>query len=247
MRAYRKDIVRSIIKGRKRFFALLLITALGVCMFGGIKAGCDDLRYSADVFFDEQNLYDISIVSTLGLTDDDIETVAKMEGIEDVEGTYTEDVYTDLDDGSRKQATVKMLSEKDINIPYLLDGELPDKGTEILVTRKYINESGKKVGDVVYIEEKISTDDDEEEEPNFGLRYYRIVGVAIDVMDINSAEGAVAFRNNSTTDYTFYVHKDAIKSDVYCAYHFREEIDPKLVSSLDFSSYIGFVCSNETV
>lgn len=219
MRAYRKDIIRSIIKGRKRFFALMLITALGVCMFGGIKAGCDDLRYSADLFFDEQNLYDISIVSTMGLTESDIEAVAEMEGIEDVEGTYSEDVFTDLSDGTRKQATVKMLSEKDINIPYLLEGELPDTPAEILVTSKYINESGKKVGDTIYIEEKISTseDDEREESPNFVFSRYVISGVAIDVTDINSVEGAVAFRNNSTTDYIFYVHKDAVISEIYTA------------------------------
>ena len=74
MRAYRKDIIRSIIKGRKRFLAIMMITALGVCMLGGIKAACEDLRYSADVFFDQQNLYDISIVSTMGLTEEDIES-----------------------------------------------------------------------------------------------------------------------------------------------------------------------------
>ncbi|MBR5565461.1 MAG: FtsX-like permease family protein [Roseburia sp.] len=225
MKAYTKDVIRSIVKGRKRFFALMLITALGVCMFCGIKAGCDDLRYSADVFFDEQNLYDISIVSTLGLTEDDVKAVSGMEGVEAVEGTYTEDVYTDLNDGSRKQATMKVLSEKGINMPYLLEGKLPEQATEVLVTLKYIEESGKKVGDMVSIEEDISVeeDDDEEdedediEEPNFIFRYYRIVGVAIDVMDINSSEGAVAFRNNSTTDYIFYVHKGAVKSDVYTA------------------------------
>lgn len=229
MKAYRKDIVRSIIKGRKRFFALMLITALGVCMFGGIKAGCDDLRYSADVFFDQQNLYDISIVSTLGLTDADIEAVAEMEGVEAVEGTYSEDVYTDLEDGSRKQATVKVLSEKDINIPYLFEGELPDTPAEILVTQKYMNESGKKVGDIIYIEEIMSTRDDEdedeaeEEEPNFVFERYWISGVAIDVTDINSAEGAVAFRNNATTDYTFYVHKDAVVSEIYTAMYLTLE------------------------
>lgn len=229
MKAYRKDIIRSIIKGRKRFFALMMITALGVCMFGGIKAGCDDLRYSADVFFDEQNLYDISIVSTLGLTDADIEAVAEMEGIEAVEGTYSEDVYTDLDDGSRKQATVKVLSEKDINIPYLFEGELPDTPAEILVTQKYMNESGKKVGDIIYIEEIMNTDDEEdedeaeEEEPNFVFKRYWISGVAIDVTDINSAEGAVAFRNNATTDYTFYVHKDAVVSEIYTAMYLTLE------------------------
>ena len=54
MRAYRKDIIRSIIKGRKRFLAIMMITALGVCMLGGIKAACEDLRYTADIFFDQQ-------------------------------------------------------------------------------------------------------------------------------------------------------------------------------------------------
>jgi len=231
MRAYTKDIIRSIVKGKKRFFALMLITALGVCMFCGIKAGCDDLRYSADVFFDEQNLYDISIVSTLGLTDDDITAIAGMEGIEDVEGTYSEDVFTNLSDGSRKQATVKVLSEKGINMPYLLEGELPSCPSEVLVTLKYIEESGKKVGDTIVIEEQIDEDDkkdDEEEddksdEKNFVLTQYKIVGIAIDVMDINSTEGAVAFRNNSTTDYMFYVHKNAVKTDVYTAMYLTLE------------------------
>ena len=225
MRAYRKDIIRSISKGRKRFFALMLITALGVCMFGGIKAGCDDLRYSADVFFDEQNLYDISIVSTMGLTESDIKAVSEMEGIEDVEGTYNEDVYTDIGDGIRKQATVKTLSEKGINIPYLLEGRLPNSDTEILVTAKYMNESGKQVGDVICIEEIKNASDNEEgtEEVNFATNYFYISGVAIDVTDINSVEGAVAFRNNATTDYIFYVHKDAVLSEIYTAMYLTLE------------------------
>ena len=242
MKAYTKDIIRSIVKGRKRFFALMLITALGVCMFCGIKAGCDDLRYSADVFFDKQNLYDISIVSTLGLTDDDIKAVAGMEGVEAVEGTYTEDVYTDLKDGSRKQATMKILSEKGINMPYLLEGKMPDSASEILVTLKYIEESGKKIGDIISIEEEISIEEDADEEedededteePNFIFQYYRIVGVAIDVMDINSTEGAVAFRNNSTTDYIFYVHKNAVKSDVYTAMYLTLEGTDELACYTD--------------
>lgn len=218
MKAYTKDVIRSIIKGRKRFFALMLITALGVCMFCGIKAGCDDLRYSADVFFDQQNLYDISIVSSLGLTEDDIEAVAGMEGVETVEGTYTEDVYTDLDNGVRKQATVKVLSEKGMNIPYLLDGKMPEYAAEVLVTQKYLDESGKKIGDMIQIEEKSDSDEEDEnkeEEANFRYRYYCISGVVIDVLDINSTEGAMAFRNNSATDYIFYVRKDAVVSDVY--------------------------------
>ena len=94
MKAYTKDVIKTIVKGWKRFLALALITALGVCMMSGLTAACDDLRYSADKFFDEQNLFDIMIVSTMGLTDEDLEVLARIEGIEDIEGEFSETVFT---------------------------------------------------------------------------------------------------------------------------------------------------------
>lgn len=64
MRADKKDIIRTIKKGKKRFFSILLITALGATMMTGLKAACVDLRYSADQLFDSQKLFDISVAST---------------------------------------------------------------------------------------------------------------------------------------------------------------------------------------
>ena len=63
--AYSKDIFRTIKKEKKRFIALMLIALLGVCMLTGLKASCDDLRYSADVFFDKQHLFDLKILSDI--------------------------------------------------------------------------------------------------------------------------------------------------------------------------------------
>ena len=54
MKAYWKDIFRTIKLEKKRFFSILLITFLGVTMFAGLSAGCRDLRASADRFYDEQ-------------------------------------------------------------------------------------------------------------------------------------------------------------------------------------------------
>lgn len=213
MKAYTKDVIRSIAKGKKRFFALMLITALGVCMLVGLTAGCDDLRYTADDFFDKQNLYDISIVSTMGLTKEDVDTIESLPQVDAVEGTYSETVYTEVD-GAKRQVTLNTLSKVGINQPYLLEGEMPDMATEILVTEKFINESGKNIGDLIYIEED---DRDEEDEINFIYKGYRISGIVIDVLNINSVEGAVAFRDNSTTDYTFFVRPDAVKSDIFTA------------------------------
>ncbi|MBR2045822.1 MAG: hypothetical protein IJ958_06790, partial [Agathobacter sp.] len=260
MKAYTKDVIKTILKGMKRFLALALISALGVCMMSGLTASCDDLRFTADTFFDEQNLFDIMVVSTMGLTDEDVEALSRIEGIEAVEGTFSETVHTKVN-GQTKQASVNVLSQKDINVPYILDGEMPLRADEILVTQKYINESGLGIGDTVVIEEKmdedteedeedteeesteegsifdlelekeydesdretIDTDDyeveveEEEEEPNFLVTTYTIVGVVIDATDINSSEGAVAFRSNSPTDYTFFVRPDAVSSDIYTA------------------------------
>ena len=75
MSAYKKDIWRAIGKNRKRFIAIMIITFLGTMMFSGLKASCEDLRRSADRFFDAQNLFDLRIFSTLGLTEDDVQAL----------------------------------------------------------------------------------------------------------------------------------------------------------------------------
>ena len=151
-KAYIKDIWRSIIKGKKRFVSILLITALGVTMLTGIKAACVDLRYSADQFFDAQNLFDINIVSTLGLTDDDIKALTNIEGISVVQGDYSETVYTQIED-KELTAEVKTFQKNGLNIPYLLEGSLPEKTNEIAVTEEYMLDSGKSLGDTLIIEE----------------------------------------------------------------------------------------------
>lgn len=66
MKVFHRDIWRSIRKEIwKRFLSILIITALGVGMMTGLYAACLDMYYSADQFFDEQNLFDIRILSTL--------------------------------------------------------------------------------------------------------------------------------------------------------------------------------------
>ena len=106
-KAYSKDIWRSIWKGKKRFFSILLITALGVTTLTGIKAGCVDLRYSADAFFDRQGLFDISVVSTLGLTKEDVSVLQQTEKVAVAEGAYSEIVHTEYDE-KRQSAEIKV-------------------------------------------------------------------------------------------------------------------------------------------
>lgn len=201
-KACNKDIIRTINKNKKRFFSILLITALGVTMLSGLKAACDDLRYSADYFYDEHNLFDLNIVSTLGLNSDDIESLKSIDEIEVIEASYNENVYTTIKDGS-KSAEVKMLT-KQLNQPYLIAGTLPKDDHEIAVGSKYFNDSGKKIGDKITFSAITNINQE-----------YTITGVVQDASDLNNHDGAAAFRSTSTSDFTFFIAENSIDFPIY--------------------------------
>ena len=69
---FRRGVYRTIRGSLKRFLSIVVITALGVSVMCGLKAGCEDLCDSVDAYFDQQNVYDINVQSTYGLTDDDL-------------------------------------------------------------------------------------------------------------------------------------------------------------------------------
>lgn len=209
-RAYSKDIWRAIWNGKKRFFAIMIITILGVAMFSGLKAACVDLRHTADKFLDKQRLYDINVVSTLGMTDEDIEVLAALSEVEAAEGAYSETVHMQIGERNRSVA-LKTLSEGGMNLPYLLEGELPRKADEIAVTIRFADDTGIKLGDRITIREELK----DEEEPNFLYTEYKVAAVVIDPMDLNNSGGAVSFRSSSTEDYTIFVRPEAVESDVY--------------------------------
>lgn len=219
MKAYYKDIWRAIKHNKKRFFSMMLITILGVTMLTGLRAACQDLRITADAFYDDQNLYDICVVSTLGLTDEDVEALASLQEIEAAEGTYSEKVKVWIGE-QNKSAEVKLISEQGISMPYLQEGQLPVKADEIAVTENFLIATGKQIGDIVIIdEEEEEADEDSEEtaEPNFRITEYTITGIVIDPTNVNSQDEMMEFRSNLNADYTFFVMPEAVESDVYTA------------------------------
>ena len=72
------DAVRDILHTKKKFVSLLIMNFLAVGFLSGLRMTAPDMKQSLDVYYDEQNLMDIRIVSTLGLTKDDIEALMSM-------------------------------------------------------------------------------------------------------------------------------------------------------------------------
>ena len=213
--AFRKDILRTIRGNLKRFVAIVVITVLGTAMFSGLKAGCDDLRAAADDFYDSQQLFDVRVLSTLGITQDDVDALSAIEGVAHAEGGYAETAHVKVA-GERASVDVKALSDSGINEPYLVEGELPDSPGEVAVTRGYLNDSGAAIGDTLTIE-------DAEDEANevFERREYRIVGAVIDPMEVNNAEGSMSFRAASSSDYAFFVTEDDVTADTFTVAYVR--------------------------
>ena len=213
--AFRKDILRTIRGNLKRFVAIVVITILGTAMFSGLKAGCDDLRAAADDFYDSQQLFDMRVLSTLGITQDDVDTLAGIEGVAHAEGGYAETAHVKVA-GERASVDVKALSDSGINEPYLVEGELPDSAGEVAVTRGYLKDSSASIGDTLTIE-------DAEDEANevFERRDYTIVGAVIDPMEVNNAEGSMSFRAASSSDYAFFVTQDDVVADTFTVAYVR--------------------------
>ena len=141
--AFVKDMVRMWLHAWKRFVSIALISLLGVAVLTGIYAGCRDAFLATDRFFDTQGLHDIQVLSTAGLTDDDIAALRKVRGVAKVQAERSQEVTFDL--GGRKSATMQEIGANGIDWPYVREGRLPKKAGEIAVTRKFIRDSGKKI------------------------------------------------------------------------------------------------------
>lgn len=80
-RALLREIVRTIFRTKSRFLSLIIIIALGAGIFVGTKAAVPDMKETAKAYFTENNLMDLRVRSTLGLTDDDISAIAGVENV----------------------------------------------------------------------------------------------------------------------------------------------------------------------
>lgn len=142
------DTLRTIRHSARRFVSLAAICVLGTTMLIGLTIACEDLRLSADEFFDAQRLYDVSVQSTLGLTDDDVSALAALDGVDGAQGSWSETAYTQVGD-ARESVTVSSVAKGGMNEPYLLEGRLPREADELAVTSEYLEASGKRIGDTV--------------------------------------------------------------------------------------------------
>ena len=241
--AFVKDMVRMWLHAWKRFISIALISLLGVAVLTGIYAGCRDAFLATDRFFDTQGLHDIQVLSTAGLTDDDIAALRKVSGVAKVQGERSQTVTVDLN--GKKTVAMQEIGTNGIDQPYLQSGRMPEKSGEIAVTRKFIKDSGYKKGDHITVTPQDSASsassvsnsaesdnqtgengsqmsdsgESDNQTPSFPAEL-TIVGVVLDPQDLTNPDGysgTNAFRSSATSDYTFFAPSDGVTGSMYTA------------------------------
>ncbi len=149
MKIIHKDVFREIKKSAGRFISLFLIVALGVAVYAGIRSCKPDMMITADAFYDDSNLEDIRVMSTLGLTEEDVEALSAVKGVKKAVGTYSSDFICHLGDS---QYVVKLMALTDgINELTLKSGRMPQTDQECLIDDYYMNLREYKIGDTIEI------------------------------------------------------------------------------------------------
>lgn len=174
MSALFKDLTREVKKSFGRFFAIFAIVTIGVAFYAGITAAQGDMKFSADKYFDDYNLYDLNVLSTVGINDDDVEAIKKIDGISNVAPGKSVDVLGLV--GSTYQV-FKMVSIPEdnpgnINQFRVKEGRLPEKSGECVVKYESIRGTDMKIGDKL---EFVSGNDKKIEE-SLETTEYTIVG-----------------------------------------------------------------------
>ncbi len=145
-RTYRKNIIRTVKGSLSRFLAIFAIVALGSGFLAGVLASPIDMRISADSYMDESNMFDLRIVSTQGLTEDDMRVLGEQEGISGVVPAYDTDIVLLSELGDTHTARIHTLPPEgapDMYTPSLLEGRLPEKSGEcaVILTKSFTGES----------------------------------------------------------------------------------------------------------
>lgn len=210
-----KDFIRNIKGSLGRFFAIMAIVAIGVAFFAGVTASSGDMKYSSDSYYDEYNMNDIRILSSIGFNSQDIEAVSKVSGVKAVYKTNTQDVLVDYD-GRENVAHISGIpvgkaSDDDsyINQLRIKEGRLPQNDKECVVKYEDTRKS-MQVGDVISF--KSGTEDDIND--TFKDTEYTVVGIVYTPCYVSYDLGSSGI-GNGHINYCIYVGDDEFKNNYY--------------------------------
>lgn len=214
-RSYKKSIIREILSSKARFASILVIIFLGVAFFAGIKSSGPDIKESINSFYHSQNLMDSKIVSSLGLTEKDLNIIKNDNKVLDYYSSHSIDANL-----TSVNSVVKFIEydakNSDINKFVVIDGRLPKNSGEIAIDEKALKyDKTLKIGDTY----KVESDKDTME--SFKKTTFKIVGFVKSPMYIEKESRGTTNVGKGSIDYFAVLNKLDISMDVYTELYVR--------------------------
>ena len=217
-KSYWKSALRTVRSSMSRFAAIFAIVALGAGFLSGVLASPVDMRLSADSYFDQSDMFDLRVVSTMGLTDGDIQALSEVSGVSAVMAAYDTDLVLISEDGQANTTRIHSLpatGQDGLNTLELLQGRMPTARGEcaIVVDHSFLGD-GERIG------ERFSIDPDEEAH---GLpREFEVVGLVRSALYI-SMEEERSTAGSGSLDMKIFTPAESFDQDFYTAAYLQAD------------------------
>lgn len=206
-----KELRRSITRSVSRFMAIFAIVALGAGFLAGLNASAPDMRLTADEYFRDSNFMDFRLLSTMGVTEDDIQALREQEGIQEVMAVHSTDVEATIKDKDYILRIHGMPedAENAINKLVLVEGRMPQAKGECLINPGKIGSESIQVGDTIVLK-----DPDGNLNETLDTQTYTVVGLVQSSYYLTFSFGTTTLGNGSV-NYAMYVSDADFVQDVY--------------------------------
>lgn len=212
-KAWKKSKRREVTHTLGRFFAILSIVALGVGFFSGLKVTKNAMIDTADQYLREYAMFDEKIMTTLGIDEAQVASIAAMDGVESAEGSVSMDVLATLDNGASYVLAAHSITSE-VNLLKLTAGRMPTADNECLGDARMLPASA--VGTKL----TISAENDQDTLDAFVYDTYTIVGLTDSPTYLNMERGTTKLAGGKITAY-LYLPEGGLSTDYYTELYVR--------------------------
>ena len=232
--AMQKDFWREVGHTKSRFFSIMILVALSVAFLSGLKATAPDMKHTGDDYLDSLHLADFQVLSTLGLTDEDIDALKEQENIQNAEGEYVLDAFAAAG-GSETVVKILSLSEQGISDVLLREGRMPARADECVVEEGMLSLLDIAIGDTITLTPGSKMEDALADDN------YSVVGTVRSPVYISVERGTSTIGSGTARAY-LYLPRDAFALDYYTAAYVRVSGAAEMTAFYDdYDDYIDDV------
>ena len=212
-----KSTLREIKGSFGRWAAIFAIIALGVGFFCGLKVCKSAFLQTGNTYLQERGFFDYQLISSLGLEDEDVASIADVPGVKYAEGSFSADVLISEEDSDAGEVVSKFLTISDeINTPSLKSGRLPENGSECLADPQRFTEAD--IGKAI----TVSRSNTEDTLSMLAYDTYTITGIADSPLYLNFERGSSSVGDGSVACFIM-IPQDGFSSDVFSEVYVRLE------------------------